>query len=122
MQNLKPTVYSALSSATALSTLRSITTPYPRSLTSSETMPCLTYFEMTNIGGLYADDVEAASDIVFQIDLWGITSLSDYKLAVDDVMTGIGFSRIYCTDLYETDTKINHVPMRYRIGYADPTF
>lgn len=136
MQNIKSTVLSALQTAATiyttvvqppfsmfhaspLATLKGIYFFHPPDFTN---LPALSYFEVDNIGNLYADDTEAGSEIVFQIDLWGKTSLSEYALAVDDVMTGLDFNRISSPDLYEKDTKIYHKSMRYRIDYFDPNF
>ncbi len=119
MQNIKTTVLTALQTATALSTLTGFYFQYPPDFTD---LPLLTYFEVDNIGNLYADDQEIGSEIVFQIDLWSQASLSSYALAVDDIMTGLGFARITSQDLYEVDTKIYHKVMRYRIDYSDPDF
>ena len=119
MQSLKTTVFSALQTATALSTLTGFYFQYPTSFTS---LPCLSYFEVDNIGSLYADDIEIGSEIVYQVDLWSKASLSAYALSVDTAMTGIGFSRILAQDLYENDTHVFHKAMRYRIDVSDPTF
>ncbi len=119
MQNLKSTVLSALQTATALSTLTGFYFQYPPSFT---TLPLLSYFEVDNFGNLYADDQEIGSEIVFQIDLWGKSSLSAHALAVDEVMTGLDFVRVSAQDLYEDDTKTYHKAMRYKIDYSDPTF
>jgi hypothetical protein len=118
VQNLKTNVLTALQTASALSTL-TFYYFYPPDFTS---LPCGSYFELDNTGSLYADDQEIGSEIVFQIDLWGKTSLSTYALAVDTAMTGIDFVRISAPDLYENETKIFHKSMRYRRNYSDPSF
>ncbi len=118
MQNLKPTVVSALQTATALSTL----TFYYFYPTDFNNLPCGSYFELDNTGSLYADNQEIGSEIIFQIDLWGNASLSAYALAVDTAMTGIDFVRISALDQYEKDTHVYHKAMRYKINYSDPTF
>jgi hypothetical protein len=65
--------------------------------------------------------VEIGSEILPQIDLWG-SDLSGYADAVDDVMTGLGYTRIGCADLYDTGIKSNHKAMRYRNDISDPLF
>lgn len=119
MQNLKPAVLSALQTATALSTLTGFYFSYPPDFTN---LPLLSYFEVSNVGDLFADDQEIGSEIIFQIDLWGKASLSNYAIAVDSAMATLDFTRIYATDLYETDTKIFHKAMRFRRNYSDPNF
>ncbi len=119
MQNLKSTVLSALQTATALSTLTGFYFQYPPSFTA---LPLLSYFEVDNIGNLFADNQEIGSEIVFQIDLWSKSSLSAYALAVDAVMTGLDFVRVSAQDLYEDAEHIYHKAMRYRRDYSDPSF
>lgn len=119
MQNLKSTVLTALQTATALSTLQGFYFFHPPDFT---TLPVLSYFEVDNIGNLYADDQEIGSEIVFQIDLWGKTSLSNYALAVNSAMASLDFARITAQDLYEQDTKIYHKAMRFKLDISDPNF
>ena len=119
MQNLKSTVLSALQTATALSTLTGFYFQYPTTFAS---LPLLSYFELGNVGNLYADNQEIGSEIIFQIDLWGKTSLSNYALAVDSAMTTLDFTRIFATDLFEVDTLIFHKSLRYRIDISEPSF
>ena len=121
MQNIKSTVLSALQTATALATLQDnkFYFHYPPDFTN---LPVGSYFELSNLGNLYADDIEAGSEIIFQIDLWGKSSLSILAQGVDDVMIGLEFNRILSQDLFETDLLIYHKSMRYRIDYFDPNF
>ena len=120
MQSIKTAVMTALSSAATLSTLGGrIYFHYPSDFTN---LPALSYFETSNLGNLYADNVEAGSEIIYQLDLWSRSSTTVLAKAVDDIMIGIDFNRILCVDMYETDTKIYHKSMRYRIDYSDPNF
>lgn len=121
MQNIKTTVLTALQTATALATLQGnkFYFHHPPDFTN---LPVGSYFELSNSGNLYADDIEAGSEIIFQIDLWSKTSLSSLALAVDDVMVGLDFNRVLSEDLFEIDTKIYHKSMRYRIDYFNPSF
>ncbi len=119
MQNIKNVVLTALQTATALSTMTGFYFQYPLAFTA---FPMLSYFEVDNIGDLYADDQEIGSEIIYQIDLWGKASLSNYALAVNTVMAGLGFVRVSAQDLYEKDNHVYHKAMRYRIDYSDPDF
>lgn len=121
MQSIKSAVLTALQTATALSTLQGnrIYFHYPPDFTN---LPIASYFELGNTGNLYADNVEIGSEIIYQIDIWGKSSLTALALGIDDVMVGLNFNRIFSTDLYETDTKIIHKSMRYRLDYSDPNF
>ena len=117
MQNIKSSVFSALLTYTALTTLVSdrIYFHHPNNFT---TLPAISYFELSNIGDLYADDIEIGSEIIMQIDIWSTTSISAIALIVDTIMVSEGFARILSIDLFEEDTKIHHKSMRYRIDSA----
>lgn len=121
MQSIKSAVLTALQTATALSTLygQKFYFHYPPDFLN---LPVGTYFELDNTGNLYADNVEIGSEIIYQIDLWGKSSLTALAKAVDDVMVGLDFNRTFSTDLFETDTKIIHKSMRYKLNYSDPNF
>ena len=121
MQNIKTTVLTALQTASAITTIVSarIYFQYPPDFA---TLPSVSYFELGNIGNLYADNQEIGSEIIFQIDLWGKASLSALALAVDDIMTGIDFTRRQSIDLFENDSRIYHKSMQYKIDKSDPDF
>ncbi|MDD5016543.1 MAG: hypothetical protein PHO15_00410 [Eubacteriales bacterium] len=119
MENLKVTVLTALQTASALSAMTGFYFQYPPSFTS---FPMLSYFQLDNIETLPADDIELGSEIIFQIDLWGKASLSTLSIGVSDVMQTLGFQRLSAQDMYETDTKIYHIPMRFNIHVSDPDF
>lgn len=121
MINIKATVVSALTTATAIYTIVSnrVHFHYPPSF---KTLPCISYFELNNAGLGYADNVEMASELLFRIDLWGNDSLSTLALAVDVAMKSKDFVRIGSIDLWESDTKIHHKSITYQNMYIDPTF
>lgn len=119
MQSIKSAVCTALQTATGLSTLQGFYFFYPPNFT---TLPVLSYFELDNTGNLYADNQEIGSEIVYQIDLWGKTSLSNYALAVDSAMTTLDFTRITAFDAFEKEERIYHKSLRYRLDYSDPNF
>ena len=114
MINLRSSIYSAFSTASALSAF-TVRYQYPNDFTA---LPVISYFQVTNVGNLFGDDEEYGSNVMFQVDLWSKTPVTDSEDDVNDVMTGLGFVRVYCTDLYENDTKIYHIAMRYRIDYV----
>jgi hypothetical protein len=119
MQNLKSTVLTALQTASALSTLKGFDFHYPDTFNN---LPRLSYFQADNTANLYADEEEVGSEIIFQIDLWGKASLSTYQTAVNDVMASLDFERISSPDLFEKDTKIHHIAMRFRKDQENPDF
>jgi hypothetical protein len=121
MFSIKSAVLTALQTATALSTLQGqkIYFFHPTDFTN---LPVASYFELDNTGSLYADDQEIGSEFIYQIDLWGKSSLTALAQAVDTIMIGLNFNRIASRDLYESDTKILHKLMQFRLDYSDPNF
>jgi len=118
MISLKNIVYSALMTATALTTLlgsgQRIFFHFPDDANVA-TFPRITYFELDNIGNLYADNTEYGSEIDYQVDVWHTASTTAIALQVDAIMTGLGFARIGGTDLYEEADRVFHKAMRFRI-------
>lgn len=76
-------------------------------------LPCLSYRQEDNIGELFADDEEIGSRISYIIDCWGIWNLDRICELVNDAMESIGFYRTQVINLYEHDTKINHVALKF---------
>ncbi|HDX9549345.1 TPA: structural protein [Bacillus thuringiensis] len=75
----------------------------------------ITYSELDNGAGRYAEGVESTSTILFQVDIWSFMPVKgELKGAVNDAMKSIGFQRITTANLYESDTKIYHYGMRFR--------
>jgi hypothetical protein len=121
MQSIKSAVLTALQINSAMSTLygQKFYFQYPPDFVN---LPIGSYFELGNVGNIYADDQEIGSEIIFQIDLWGKTSLTNYSLGVDSAMTTLDFSRIFTQDFYEQDSQIYHKSMRYRLDIGEPNF
>lgn len=121
MLSIKSAVLTALQTNSAMTTLygQKFYFQYPPDFLN---LPVGSYFEVDNIGNLYADNQEIGSEIVMQIDLWGKSSLTSYALGVDSAMTSLDFSRIQSLDLFEEDSKIYHKSMRYRLDISDLTF
>lgn len=121
MQSIKSAVLTALQTNSAMTTLygQKFYFQYPPDFLN---LPVGSYFELDNTGDLHADNQEIGSEIIYQIDLWGKSSLTNYTLGVDSAMTSLDFSRVQSLDLYETDSKIYHKSMRYRLDYSDPNF
>jgi hypothetical protein len=124
MVNLKDLVVSALQTSTALATLlgsgQRIFFHFPDTANLA-TFPRLTYFELDNTGGLYADNIEYGSEIYYQIDLWSKASTTAMALEVDVIMAALGFARTASRDLNEATTTvstqagINHKLMQFKI-------
>lgn len=112
MQNLKSAVYSALTTYTAVTSLVSDRTffHFPDDF---NTLPCISYFEFNNAGEFFVDDLEAGSEIIFQIDIWASGSTTAIAQAVDTTMVDIGFVRIRAADRYKKETGIHQKTMLY---------
>lgn len=114
MINVKPEVSSGLLANTTLTGLlggskveagQKATNPYP----------CITFWELTNFGASYADDREMVSEIHLQVDVWSKSDPTAIADEVDKTMGELGFIRTAAADLYESDTKIYHKAMRFKI-------
>ena len=127
MKNIKPLVYQALKSdVTLISLLGGVsvigTATYQRiyqlMAPSAQEFPRLVFWEMDNVGGTYADDIEQNSEISIQIDIYTVNqSTSAIAIQVDIIMKSLGFFRTASTDQYndDNDTNINEKHMRYAI-------
>jgi len=119
MLSIKSAVLTALQTNTGLSTLNGFYFFHPPDFTN---LPVLSYFEVDNVGSLYADDQEVGSEFIYQIDLWHTASLTAYAMAVDSAMKTLDFARVSAQDLYEQTERIYHKSLRYRLDYSDPNF
>lgn len=110
MINLKSNVYSALNAITAISDR--VYFFYPDDFT---TLPCVSYYEITNKETAGADDDEYQSEIEFIVDVWSKSSseISSIALEVNTAMQGLGFKRTASRDMSEQDTKIYHKNMKF---------
>ena len=88
--------------------------PVPDKPDDPSPLPCLTYREENNSPALEGDGRELASESVMVVDVWSKGNTTAIAQAVNNVMTGLRFSREFSTDLYETDTGVYHKSMRYR--------
>jgi hypothetical protein len=119
MISLKNTVYSALTTSIALTTLLGTgqrTFFHRPDDANLATFPRLTYFELDNFGNLFADNSEYGSEIDYQVDVWHTASTTAIANQVDTIMTGIGFIRLAGPDLYEKDNHVFHKALRYQIN------
>jgi hypothetical protein len=121
MLNIKTTVVTAFRTSTALATLINdrIFFHFPLDF---NTLPSISYLEVANVADLYADNLEIASGITYQIDVWSKSSTTAIAVIVDDIMKGVNFYRINAFDLFEKDTNIYHKAMIFKIDLSDPTF
>lgn len=113
MINVKPDIVAALKANATLVSLLGGPRIYFQVAPVADEFPRITYFEIENIGAVYADDNEQASEIHVQVDIWSKGSTSAIAAEVDKTMKSIGFGRTSSADLYEQDTGIYHKAMRF---------
>lgn len=81
------------------------------------TVPVVAYWESSNIEKQHADDRELTSIIRYNIDIWAKTPEDTHSISVlaDLAMQGLGFRRVACYDLFESDigTALHHRNMVY---------
>lgn len=115
MVNVKPELVAALKGDAQIISLLGgpfVYFQYPEDETQ---YPRITYYELDNKGFIYADNEEKASQIYIMVDIWSKESTSALASAVNIVMKSLGYVREFAADLFETDTKVFHKPMRFRI-------
>jgi hypothetical protein len=76
----------------------------------------ITFFCYNEQGEVYAENKEIETGYYFQIDLWqkenGTSDLNVLKENIRSVLEPLGFMGFNPRELYETDTKINHIAIR----------
>lgn len=107
MINIKPLVVETLKKV-----CDSIFFYYPESF---KKLPCISYYEASNMPAQKADDREYMTEAVFVIDIWGKTSseVSELTLRVNEEMTGVRFEREFAKDVYQEGAPA-HKTMRYK--------
>lgn len=122
MIDLKPEIVKALRSNVALSSLigtdsRGIVKVYAETapeLDEPVTEPYVTFFELTNFDGDFADNKPQRSEIHFQFDIWSFTNPAPIAQEVNKALQEKGFYRTGATDQYEKETKTYHKVLRYK--------
>lgn len=74
--------------------------------------PAVSYTEEENKIYEYTSEGEASSYLRYRIDIWSNRSTSSTAVAVDKVMSKLGFKRIACNDVPE-QSGLKHKLMRY---------
>ena len=76
----------------------------------------ITFFCYNEQGSAYAENKEIAADSYFQIDLWqtqeSTADSNTLKKKIIAAMEALGFMGFTAQELYERDTKTNHVAIR----------
>lgn len=81
----------------------------------SDVSPRITYFEMINIPDRFSDNRPRNDKLRYQIDLWVPLTVDPFPLkkAVDESMGSLGFIRNFQTELYDEESDLQHIPMRF---------
>ena len=75
--------------------------------------PYITFFIFDENGHVFADDVEQATNIYVQMDIWSKGDYSEIERLVKEVMNLGGFARTSSADLYEEENNIYHKAIRF---------
>lgn len=115
MINVRPIVAKSLRENETLIDLMGGPWIYHLKAPSAAVFPRITYFELNNYDSDYANDVGISSRIHFQLSIWS-KKVADLPLIggeVDRSMEEAGFTRSSATEMYEDDTEVFHLALRY---------
>lgn len=118
MKNIKPLVFSDLSTDGTLLALLGGKHVYNMYAPDSTVFPRIVITEYENVGATYSDDAETESEIYYQVDVvTSNASTENIAKQVDELMRGIGFFRVSCNDQYDdnSSTQVFEKHMRYAI-------
>lgn len=104
MINIKPIIYKELKKISD-----NVNDTYP---SDWSTFPIVQYVEEDNKTHTKTDDKEQLAYIRYKIDIWNDRSTSDIAVAVDEVLSNLGFERTQCLDTPEP-SQLKHKVMRY---------
>ncbi|EOP55601.1 hypothetical protein IKQ_01816 [Bacillus cereus VDM053] len=76
----------------------------------------ITFSELNSSPGLYAENKEETTNVMYQVDIWSMSPIkTQFKSAVQAAMKKLSFQRMSTFPDYEQDTKI------YRYGFRFTT-
>ena len=106
-----------------VSALKTIDIPvhYEMVLHSGLTTPCISYMELFN-GAEQEGDTLGYSRLQYQIKVWGtqLADLQKYALQIDNVLRPLGFKRVGCNEMYDTNSAMIQKIMTYEaLGLED---
>ncbi len=104
MINVKDQVYAAIKD-----TAENVGDQYP---TNWGTLPAIQYTEENNAVAEWVDGKESKATLQYRVDIWHNKSTSEYALAIDAAMSGLGLRRTMCTDAPDP-SQLKHKVMRY---------
>ena len=103
---------------TVITALKTVGLPvhYEMFLHSGLETPCISYLEISNIDELNGN-THGYSRIAYQVKLWGndIEIIQNYIKPLDNAMRSLGFKRISCQELYDTNSAMMQKVMTYEV-------
>lgn len=95
-----------------VSTLKTILPTYYEMLLNRKiSVPCISYLELGNYANEEGDTI-GYSTIQYQIKVWGerLEDLQTYALEIDNALRPLGFKRVGCNEMFDTEsTKIQKI-------------
>lgn len=75
----------------------------------------ITYAGLNDVPEELADDGEYTARIEIKVDIWDKepAKTRDTARLVIQSLAAVGFTRTYCADLYETQSRLHHKTMRF---------
>lgn len=107
MINVKEQVYKALCETVDAQ----VTETYPLGW---DRLPAVQYTEEENKVVEWTDGKEDKCYCRYRVDIWAVQSTSDYALAVDQALAGLGLKRTQCMDV-DDPNGVRHKLMRYEV-------
>lgn len=79
-------------------------------------LPVISYYNLTESGGFYADNSECVQDGYIQVDIWSDAPAECGRLSIEvnEVMERDGWTREMSMDVPKRDEKIYHRTMRFQ--------
>jgi hypothetical protein len=94
-----------------LDTLNPLGYPVRYRVYSGSNPTYITFFEMNNFSDDYSEDAEGTEVHSLQIDLWSTQDVTQIKKDIQQALKAVFYGVTY-QDLYENETKINHIAFR----------
>ena len=108
--------------STLVSALKQILpTHYEMTLHSGLETPCISYMELSNVAAQEGDTL-GYSRLQYQIKVWGhdIDVLQMYAQQIDAVLRPLGWKRVGCVELYDSNSTMIQKVMTYEaIGFEN---
>lgn len=76
--------------------------------------PYIVWFIYNENGEAFAEDVEIETGYYIQVDIYTKNDFTDLYNQVLKLMIAAGFYRIFSSETYENDTKLNHKIIRFK--------